>query len=104
MVIAHNIVFDFTVIKAETLREMLPRIFYKEIFDTMIESQKYLTLWLPFSILGYKHPKLCECYTILFNEILLGNHDALSDVKACARVYSELLELNKKHNKKYRFL
>ena len=42
---------------------------------------------------GLKWPKLEECYQYFFNEKLEGAHDALVDVRACARVYDELKKM-----------
>jgi len=38
----------------------------------------------------YKWPKLAEAYRHLFNEEIKDAHDALADVRACARIYFEL--------------
>lgn len=38
----------------------------------------------------FKPPNLGECYRFLFDEELAGAHNALVDVRACARVYFEL--------------
>jgi DNA polymerase-3 subunit epsilon len=38
----------------------------------------------------WKPPNLGECYRFLFEEELVGAHGALTDAKACARVYFEL--------------
>jgi DNA polymerase-3 subunit epsilon len=39
-----------------------------------------------------KDPKLSEAYQFFFNERLEGAHDALVDVRACARVYHAIQE------------
>lgn len=41
--------------------------------------------------LNFKSPTLAEAYEILFGEKLLGAHDAMVDVRACARIYFELV-------------
>jgi DNA polymerase-3 subunit epsilon len=41
----------------------------------------------------FKNPNLTECVRFFFNEELEGAHDALCDVKACARIYKQILEL-----------
>ncbi len=38
----------------------------------------------------YKWPKLQETYKFLFGEEFEGAHDAMADVRACARIYFEL--------------
>ena len=39
---------------------------------------------------GFKWPTLQELHSTLFNESFDGAHDALSDVRACARCFFEL--------------
>lgn len=41
---------------------------------------------------GFKWPKLSEAYFHCFNEELQGVHDAMADVRACARIYRWLME------------
>lgn len=41
---------------------------------------------------GYKWPKLQEAYQYLFKEEFKGAHDALSDVRATARIFQWLVE------------
>lgn len=43
-----------------------------------------------------KAPKLAECVKHFFGEDLAGAHDALVDVRACARVFFRLRDLQKK--------
>jgi DNA polymerase-3 subunit epsilon len=38
-----------------------------------------------------KSPSLNECYKFLFNEDIVGAHRALTDARACARVFNELV-------------
>lgn len=40
-----------------------------------------------------KPPKLEECIRHFFDEALEGAHDALVDVRACARVHRHLISL-----------
>lgn len=42
----------------------------------------------------YKWPKLQEAYKHFFNEDIVGAHDALNDVRACARIFRYLKEHN----------
>jgi DNA polymerase III epsilon subunit-like protein len=39
---------------------------------------------------GFKWPKLQELHHILFKKQFEGSHDALVDVRACAKCYFEL--------------
>jgi len=41
---------------------------------------------------GYKWPSLQECMTYFFKENIDGAHDAMVDVRACARVYQCLVD------------
>ena len=43
----------------------------------------------------YKWPRLEECIRHFFDEELIGAHDALVDVRACARVYFHLRDMGK---------
>lgn len=47
---------------------------------------------LPGSYGDYKWPKLQEAYKFAFNEEFEGAHDAMADVRACARLYRWLLQ------------
>lgn len=87
--IAHNMAFDFKIVGAEMLRYQqntggyrLPKI------CTMEASTNFCRL--PGKGRGYKWPKLEEVHRILFQQEFDGAHDALADVKACARVFFEL--------------
>lgn len=95
--VAHNIVFDNRVIKIAKLR--LPDIEFPEMtatnFCTMNKAKKIVNLpptakMVAAGFTGPKVPKLEECIKHFFNEELIGAHDALVDVRACARVYYHL--------------
>lgn len=87
--IAHNMNFDERVIGSEFIRETLPRDFLEAIDKvcTMQSSTEYCGLPGPY---GYKYPKLDQLHVCLFDEGFDGAHDALNDVRACARCYFEL--------------
>lgn len=85
--IAHNVKFDYNVLGAELLRARLasskkiPRLCTMESsVDVCKIPGKY----------GYKWPKLEEVYFKFFRKTFDGAHDALADVKACAKVFFEL--------------
>lgn len=89
--IAHNVQFDEKILGAELLRigyrnhvEAKPR------KCTMQASTNYCRLPGPY---GYKWPKLQELHQKLFRETFDGAHRALTDVRACARCYFELVRL-----------
>ena len=88
VLIAHNIAFDEKVLGAEFLRagranplERLPR------RCTMTTTADLCRL--P-GLYGFKWPKLTELHQTLFGEGFEGAHQAISDVRACARCYHEL--------------
>lgn len=41
---------------------------------------------------GFKWPKLIEAYRHAFGEDFSGQHDAMADVKACARLHRWIIE------------
>jgi DNA polymerase-3 subunit epsilon len=89
--VAHNMDFDLKVIGIEAAREKLTLdISDKKIFCTMLGSMNICKL--PGRHGQYKWPKLSEAYNIFFGEELQGAHDALVDVRACARVHRHMIE------------
>lgn len=86
--VAHNISFDEKIMGAEFLRKnMESKLFDNPKICTMHKSTNFCKID---NGRGYKWPKLMELYVILFNEEFDGAHDALADVKACARCFFEL--------------
>lgn len=86
--IAHNVAFDEKVLGAEFLRagranllDQLPR------RCTMTNSVDLCRLPGPY---GFKWPRLSELHQTLFGEGFEGAHQAIADVRACARCYQEL--------------
>lgn len=93
-IVAHNTRFDKKIIRAELLRlekdiEFISREKIETIC-TMFSSTAHCAIPGP---RGNKWPKLEELYKKLFNEDLVGAHDALVDVRACARCFFELRRL-----------
>jgi DNA polymerase III epsilon subunit-like protein len=88
--VAHNISFDERVMSAEFIRTDLPR----ELFSqprklcTMEWSTEYCQL--PGGPRGFKYPNLNQLHQKLFNEGFDGAHDAMNDVRACARCFFEM--------------
>lgn len=90
MLIAHNINFDIKIIGAEFFR--------KRMENSLNEIEKFCTMQSATDFCriphnngnGYKWPKLTELHIKLFHEDFDGAHDALADVKACARCFFEL--------------
>ena len=92
-IIAHNILFDSTILKSE-----LVRIGNEELVDKLNSISEYCTMKSSTPILKlpcakenmYKSPKLMELYNYYFPNQTFNSHDALEDVKACARCYFKL--------------
>lgn len=99
-IIAHNYAFDKVV-----LNKFLDGI------GTLNDSKSFCTMLATTDICklphksprrwpgqgAYKWPKCSEAYEHLFNEKLEGAHDALTDVRACMRIYFELKHLQLTH-------
>ena len=87
-IIAHNIIFDESIIGAEFLRkDVQHKLFEKTRICTKEISTNFCKI--P-SRRGYKWPTLSELHTILFGENFLNVHNAIFDVEACARCFFEL--------------
>lgn len=88
--VAHNLAFDINVIGAELIRakKSMPEDIIQ--ICTMKASTDFCaikTRW------GFKWPTLTELHMKLFNEGFEGAHDALDDVKACAKSFFELQKI-----------
>lgn len=92
-IVAHNIKFDKIVMRrAGHMAELGQDIFEnKQLICTMNSTTNILKI--PGARGGYKWPKLIEVHQYLFDEGFDGAHDALVDVRACARVYRQLVEM-----------
>lgn len=91
VLVAHNMPFDERILGAEFLRVGRPNLVESKARRcTMQESTEYCRL--P-SRYGYKWPTLGELHTRLFSTPFEGAHQALVDVRACARCYFELKRL-----------
>lgn len=84
IVIAHNVDFDALVVSSEFIRDGGRFSLPSKRFCTMKATTHICKL--P-GMHGYKWPKLSEAYRHFFGVDLEGAHDALSDVRACARIY-----------------
>jgi len=96
VLIAHNINFDEKIIGAEFLRKNVNNNLDKiNKFCTMKTTTNYCKLlYANGNGNGYKWPKLTELHIKLFDEDFSNAHDALADVKACARCFFELKNKN----------
>ncbi len=90
IIVAHNMSFDEKIMGAELLRKnRAHRLFERPKICTMTSATDFCAIDNGY---GYKWPKLVELHYRLFNEGFEGAHDALADVKACARCFFELIE------------
>lgn len=99
--IAHNISFDHKVTSAEFLRKKITsNINQIKQICTMESSVDYCKI--PGGVTKpFKFPKLSELHMKLFNKDFQDAHNALVDVKACAKCFFELQKLGiiPKHEK-----
>lgn len=96
VVVAHNINYDIVVMRRAmkvycdvTGQEYRDPFDGKQLVCTMLASQDIVKA-PPKRNGEWKWPKLEECVEHFFKEKLEGAHDALVDVRACARVYYHL--------------
>lgn len=88
VIVAHNVYFDISVIKANMLMLGFNKEKFCEIFH---KDKRYDTMMKSLSVLGLsKWPKLGELYTELFDEEIKDVHTALGDVLATKRIYEHL--------------
>lgn len=93
ILIAHNVLFDSLIVQAECIRAKIrENIDKKRKYCTMKQSTKFCGILGLFDKL--KYPSLMELHNKLFNEHFEDAHDAMVDVKSCARCYFELKRLN----------
>lgn len=92
--VAHNIAFDLKLVAYEIQRASAPNIIAdKPQICTMLATVDVCKL--PGRYPGkLKWPKLIEAHQHLFGEGFDGAHDALVDVRACARVHQHLIKNN----------
>ncbi len=95
--VAHNIDFDRTIMQRAFFMAEVPEIDWNRLSNvcTMKAATPIVKIkhQRPKHPNDFKWPKLEECIRHFFNEPLNGAHDALIDVRACGRVYRELLKL-----------
>lgn len=90
-IVAHNLDFDIKMMAIEAAREKVPVVLDGKNFLCTMRAATPICR-LPGRSGGYKWPKLSEAYKMFFGEELAGAHDALVDVRACARVHRHLIE------------
>lgn len=87
VLIAHNIKFDSQLLDIEFINAGIVSKDYSQ-FCTMEATTDICKI--PSKRGGYKWPKLSEAYKHLLGEELIGGHDALVDVRACAKIFKHL--------------
>lgn len=95
LAIAHNVNFDSRMLSIEFMLQEMPETIFGRLptFCTMQATTSICRI--PHTNgRGFKWPKLQEAYKHFFGENFVGAHDALSDVRACAKVYFELMRRN----------
>lgn len=109
-VIGHNIYFDTSIIKANTLRlvfnnsqrkclnecdQAMAEDFYQDLEELLHKDRRVDTMMktIKFCDLGGKWPKLSELYAILFPGETFNAHNAKDDVDATYKCYVRLKEL-----------
>jgi DNA polymerase III epsilon subunit-like protein len=91
ILIAHNIAYDYGVIRGELVRKNIPDFLKNHIKFCTMTSKPVLDYCKNFRLNGSRQcPSLSELYSLLFNEKLNDAHDALIDAEACANCYFEL--------------
>jgi len=92
-VIGHNVDFDDKIVGAEFFRRNIENVLETATkICTMKSSVNFCRL--PNGRGGYKWPNLSELHNCLFSENFADAHDALVDVKACAKCFFELKNRN----------
>ncbi len=92
LLVAHNAEFDFAVVSSELARlsaEEARRFGSRQLGCTQRAAAAVCRL--PGKLPGeYKLPNLAEAHRIITGEEMIGAHEALADVRACARIYWEM--------------
>lgn len=95
MLIAHNILFDYSVLSNHLIRYNLSHIYnqftQKTQFCTSYESTHVLKLPMLYKCSFYKYPSLQELYFFYFKKKITNAHDALADTLACAECFTKLV-------------
>jgi DNA polymerase-3 subunit epsilon len=94
VLVAHNVAFDYGVIRGELLRKNIPDFLEKYSKFCTMTSKPVLDFCKSYRSNGSRQcPSLSELYFLLFNEKLVDAHDALIDAEACANCFFELKKI-----------
>lgn len=94
ILVAHNLSFDHRIMWAEIIRAGREPKRGMHKICTMQKSTQHCKIPQVNGRGGYKWPKLEELYETLFACGFEGAHDALADVRACAKCFFELVKRN----------
>lgn len=90
VLVAHNMSFDEKILGAELLRAGRPNLLAAKARQRQCTMQSATNFCRIPGSYGYKWPTLQELHFKLFDEPFTGAHQALVDVRACARCFFEL--------------
>ena len=91
VLVAHNVAYDYGVIKGELLRKKIPNFLKNYSQFCTMTSKSVLDYCRSFRANGSRQsPSLSELYLLLFGKKLKNAHDALTDAEACANCFFEL--------------
>ncbi|MBU0496553.1 MAG: 3'-5' exonuclease [Candidatus Thermoplasmatota archaeon] len=94
VLIAHNIAYDYGVVRGELLRKKIPDFLEKRKKFCTMTSKQVLDFCKSFRVNGSRQcPSLSELYYLCFNAHLEKAHDAMIDAEACADCFFELKRL-----------
>lgn len=93
-IIGHNVYFDSSIIKANTMRIVsggkTPMAMFEKISEILYKDKRIDTMRAGIKLCG-KWPKLTELHMKLFGKTFEGAHTAAGDVNACYVCFQELL-------------
>lgn len=93
LIVAHNIQFDLLIMDGELYRASGGQKAWGGARDTFCTMRAMTPICkLPGPYDDYKWPKLQEAHKHCFGSEFDGAHDAMADVRACAKVYRWLME------------
>lgn len=97
MLVAHNIMFDYHILLNELHRcqriDVIESMLAIDQYCTATESTELLRLPIKYKPNIYKMPKLSELYEHFFKVPIVNPHNAIADVDACAKCFTELIKI-----------